>query len=191
MRLLAPTCKQLTPQITATVRETNLHPSFRSAWHLQTAQSANNNQTHKRTEFQSTYIGLCLPIAVLQCDPATQRSSNAHLGVAAQLRCDAHDHTGLDNTCAERHQQRGVGWCAHVYLTPASLLSNPRNQRIWGVLWCGGGNLHTKLSRCCGGVVYMCLGCTDRSSAWAQPNSPPQPPTLASACAYWSAGTQK
>ena len=101
----------------ATVRETNLHPICRSAWHLQTAQSVNNNQTHKRIEFQSTNIGLtgsCLPIAVLQCDPATQRSSNAHLGVAAQLRCNPHDHTGLDNTCAERHQQRDVGWYART-----------------------------------------------------------------------------
>ena len=46
----------------------------------------------------------------------------------------------------------------------------------------GGGNLHTKLSRCCGDAVRLRLGCTHRSSSWAQPNSPPQPPTLA--CAY-------
>ena len=86
IRLLPPAnSSHLRSLRSATVRETNLHPSCRSAWHLQTAQSVNNNQTHKRNEFQSTYIGLCLPIAVLQCDPATQRSSNAHLGVAAQL----------------------------------------------------------------------------------------------------------
>ena len=108
------TCKQLTPQITAICDGARDQPAPKLQVSLQTAQSVNNNQTHKRTEFQSTYIGLCLPIAVLQCDPATQRSSNAHLGVAAQLRCDPHDHTGLDNTCAERHQQRDVGWYART-----------------------------------------------------------------------------
>ena len=50
-----------------------------------------NSQAHRRTEFQSTYIGLCLPSVVLQRDPATLRGSDSYLGVDTLLRRGVHD----------------------------------------------------------------------------------------------------
>ena len=61
------------------VHGVNLHSTCRLFWHLQTAHRVGCNQAHLRFEMLSTYIGLCLSIAMLQCDIATQRSSNAHL----------------------------------------------------------------------------------------------------------------
>ena len=103
IRLLAPESsshlRSLRPVAALAV---HLHSSCRIVWHLQTAQRVNRSQTYLRSKFQSTCIGFCLPIAVLQCDPETQRSSNAHLGVPTQLWCGAHVHTGLGDTYAER-----------------------------------------------------------------------------------------
>ena len=76
-----------------------------------------------------------------------------------------------------------------MYLTPGSLSSNKRKHHIWGVVWCGGPNLQTKLSRRSDDEVYVHLGCTHWSSGWAQPNSPPQSPELS--YDRWARGATK
>ena len=90
----------------------DLRPRRRSVRHLQTAQSVDNSQTHKRTELQSTYIGLCLPSAVLQLDPATLRGSDSYLEVGTLLRRGVHDHAALEDTCTQRCRQRGTDFRA-------------------------------------------------------------------------------
>ena len=59
-----------------------------------------------------------------------------------------------------------------MYLTPGLLSSNQRKHHIWGVVWCGGQNLQTKLSRRCGGALHLFRRPSDRSSGWAHPTSP-------------------
>ena len=71
-----------------------------------------NSQTHRRTEFQSTYIGLCLPSVVLQRDPATLRGSDSYLGVDTLLRRGVHDRAALEDTCTRRGRQRGTDFRA-------------------------------------------------------------------------------
>ena len=58
-----------------------------------------------------------------------------------------------------------------MHLTPGSLSSNQRKHHTWGVVWCGGPNLQTKLSRRCDDEVYLRLGCALRSSRWVKPNT--------------------
>ena len=163
-------------------------PGCRQVVHLQTAQPSERHFLYSTT-WPELLLGFC----------PTSRwcslHSKAHHNVTKQHERSLPGNatargrlpSNVPHCCKAAQKRRHYQACTDRNDSPPSWI--PRKDAKRGAIHCESGNLQTKLSRRCGGASCLSRRPSDRSSRWAQPNSPPQSPELP--CDRWAVGTRK